>query len=108
MHVDGMTGRPRHIPLVRVDPSGTERREGGPHTDVLDVKTTVVTATRGYQYHFTLLGGPEFLNDFTEKGQGWEHVHRLPCQSLIDRASIASAWGSGTGDINWGTACGGL
>ena len=40
------------------------RREGGPHNDMIDVKTTVVRPPGGYWYHFALLGGPEFLNDF--------------------------------------------
>ena len=47
MRADGMTCCLRHISVVRVGPSGTERREGGPHTDVVDVETTIVTATRG-------------------------------------------------------------
>ena len=45
---DGMTCRSRHIPVVTVGPGGTDRSEGGPHTDIVDdVETTVVMATRG-------------------------------------------------------------
>ena len=43
---DGMTCLPRHIPVVIVGPGGTERGEGGQHTDVVDVGTKVVMATR--------------------------------------------------------------
>ena len=46
-----------------------EKRVGGPHTDVEDVETTVVTATRGYEYHLVRLSGPELLSDFVEQGK---------------------------------------
>ena len=45
-HADGTTCHPRYITVVTVGPSCTERNEGGPHKDVVDVETTVVTATR--------------------------------------------------------------
>ena len=41
-----MTCHPRHIPVVTIGPSCTERREGGPHKDIVDVDTMVVMATR--------------------------------------------------------------
>ena len=47
MFADGMTCRLRHIPVVTVGPGDMERSEGGPHTDIVDVETMVVTATRG-------------------------------------------------------------
>ena len=54
-----------------------ERREGGPHKDV-DVETTVVRTPCSYYYHFALLGGPEFLNDFAKQGEQWKHEHGPP------------------------------
>ena len=47
MSADDMTCRLRHIPVVTVGLSGTERSVGGPHTGIVGVETTVVTATRG-------------------------------------------------------------
>ena len=69
IHADGMTCRPRHIPVATVGPGGMERREGGPHTDAVDVETTVVTATRGLLVSLWAPGGPEFRNDFAEQGK---------------------------------------
>ena len=67
------------IPVVTVGPGCMERRE----------------------YHFALLGGPDFLNDFVKQGNGGNMNIEFPCQSF-DRASIASARGTGIGDTNWG------
>ena len=47
MHADCMTCRSRQIPVVTLSLGGTERSEGGPHTYVVDVESTVVMATRG-------------------------------------------------------------
>ena len=62
--------------VVTVGLDGTERIEGGPHTVIASVETTVVTATRGYEYHLALLDQSELLNDFAEQGKQWKHVHR--------------------------------
>ena len=43
---DGTTGSPRHT-LVTGSPDGKEWCKGGPQTDVVDVRATVETATRG-------------------------------------------------------------
>ena len=40
------TCHPRYIPVVTIGPGCTERREGGPHKNVVDVDTMVVMATR--------------------------------------------------------------
>ena len=83
MRADGTTCHSRYNPVVTTGLCATERSMCGPHTDVVDVETMVVMATRG----------PELLNDFVEQGKRWKHVHRaidLPCQSC-DKASIASA-----------------
>ena len=74
---------------------------GGPQTDIVDVETTVVPATRVYEYHLTGLSGPKLLNDVVEQRNGGNMYINLPCQSC-DRASITSARGSGTGDMNYG------
>ena len=37
-----------HINVVTIGPSSVERREGGPHKDVVDVETTVVRPPGGY------------------------------------------------------------
>ena len=44
---DGTTCHLRHIPVVTVSPGGMERRQGGPHKDVVDVETTVVRPPGG-------------------------------------------------------------
>ena len=49
MRADGMTCHMRCIPVVTTGLRGTERSEGGPHIDVVNVETTVVTAIRGLQ-----------------------------------------------------------
>ena len=54
MCTDGITCRQRHTPDVSV--GGTERTEGGPHTDIVDVETTVVTATWGLLVSLRLPG----------------------------------------------------
>ena len=47
-HAEGTTCHPGHIwSVVTVGPGGTERRDGGPHKDVVDVETTDVMAISG-------------------------------------------------------------
>ena len=75
MRADGITCRSRYIPVLTAGHGGMERSVGGPHTDVVDVEATVVTATRGYENHLALLSGPELQNDFVEQGKWWRHVH---------------------------------
>ena len=71
-HADGRTYHPRHIPVVTVGPGGAERRGGGPH-EVVDVETTVMTATRGLLESLHPPGWSKFLNDFAEQGEWWKH-----------------------------------
>ena len=78
-HADGMNCHPRYIPVVTVGPGCTERREGGPHKDVVDVKTMVVMATREL---LVSLRPPEFLNGFAKHGERWKHEHRPPLPVL--------------------------
>ena len=101
MCADGTTCRLRYSPVVTTHLCGTERIVGDPHSVVAGVETTVVTATRGDEYHLTRLCGPELLNDFVEQGNPGNMYIDFPFQSC-DKASIASPLGSGTGDMNWG------
>ena len=47
MHAVGTTCHSRYNPVVTTGLCSMERSVGGPHTDVVDVETTVVTATKG-------------------------------------------------------------
>ena len=47
MRADEKTCCSRHIPVVTVGLGSTGRNEGGPHTDVVAVRTKDMTAIRG-------------------------------------------------------------
>ena len=82
MRADGTTCHSSNIPVVTVGLDRTERIDGGPHTVIVSVETTAVTVTREYEYHLTLLGHLELLNDFAEQGKRWKHVHQPPLPVL--------------------------
>ena len=46
LYVEGLLGAASCVPVVTVGPGCMERREGGPHKDVVDVETMGVMATR--------------------------------------------------------------
>ena len=46
VHADGVTCCSRYIPVVTAGLGGTGRSVGSPHSDVVNVETTVVSATR--------------------------------------------------------------
>ena len=72
---------------MTVGPGGMEKREGGPHKYIVDVETTAVRPPRGYKYHFALLGGPEFMNDFAKQGERWKQEHRPPLSVVTEHLS---------------------
>ena len=61
MHADDMTCCSRHAPVVSAGLDGSERIQGGPHTVVASVETTVVTvpASPVTGHLLPVLGAPE-------------------------------------------------
>ena len=82
LRTDDTTCRLGDMPVLTAGLGSTERSVGGRHTDVVNVETTFVTATMGYEYHLALTSGPELLNDVAEQGKWWKHVQRPPLPVL--------------------------